>query len=918
MPPNKLLTALSHMGPRNVRQVAEAYVWAVLLVLRWCQMQLLEPIVTWWLDTVMANWEETLKACLREVLAYATRLLNGASNAVVTLLFGRSASSRMRATRARPSPWVDWWASRGRGRTGTFNAILARDGLVPGGERAGADGSVAPGLHPSGRAQRQGCDDGLTRLPPKSGAGTPWRWRWGWWRGRLGRGASASQSGPRAVRTRVQGGERAPRPAHSSGSELFRRPGGSGQSQGAPRRGFMEEGRLNAELALTNTFAWLRTATRQALMLPDPSVTGSGDPGWGPSFNVPGKGDGRPMPRSSSFSHNLRGLSRKPSFNSAEDLQHWTVADAILRAGYPLESHIVTTEDGYILTMQRIPRKDSKEVVFFQHGVMDTSLSWVSNGVEGSQAFAAHDAGFDVWLGNSRSNPPRAHIDPAKSGLRYWYYSINELGIQDMDAQLDFVHRAKTAELARAGRLGHVLGGMGVSGLEQREEEQEQGGPAEGKQHRHGTLGLPRSARSSGPGARRGHRRSGSDSVLAARRNLEQGGAESLENGPEGGPGPGTTEAQAEAASMAPDEGWGPAASCAGGRGQEGGLAQAADSAAAPLAGGREGGAGVRAHHAQTPGTEALEGCSGKHASAFAASQAATPAPGQPRGSTGAPAHPPSGVGGAMKRQVSHDDGVASVQYRLQAVGHSLGGCSLLIYAVHRAMAGRAHHLKRLGLLSPAGYHSHYPRAAWIFLWVLPTFMRVLEWLRPGLSAPVYIPSSLLRYITFKLSLDVQQLPALNELLRAAFRLLLSGDGSEWDRAVQMPHYNQYSMPALSLHTGAHLVQLINERRFRLYDRGSRRANRAAYGVARPPDLAAQYHLLAGLPVDMVAGRQDGIVAAADVHTHYTMLRDAGVRATFKEFDVGHLDVVFAMKDEVQHYVLHRLLLPPAPLGPLA
>lgn len=223
-------------------------------------------------------------------------------------------------------------------------------------------------------------------------------------------------------------------------------------------------------------------------------------------------------------------------------------------------------------------------------------------------------------------------------------------------------------------------------------------------------LGTRRSARSSGPGARRGHRRSGSDSVLAARRNLEQGGAESLENGPEGGPGPGTTEAQAEAASMAPDEGWGPAASCAGGRGQEGGLAQAADSAAAPLAGGREGGAGVRAHHAQTPGTEALEGCSGKHASAFAASQAATPAPGQPRGSTGAPAHPPSGVGGAMKRQVSHDDGVASVQYRLQAVGHSLGGCSLLIYAVHRAMAGRAHHLKRLVLLSPAGYHSHYPR----------------------------------------------------------------------------------------------------------------------------------------------------------------------------------------------------------------
>ena len=48
-------------------------------------------------------------------------------------------------------------------------------------------------------------------------------------------------------------------------------------------------------------------------------------------------------------------------------------------------------------------------MVFFQHGILDTSLGWVSNGIVGSQAFAAWDAGFDVFLGNSRSNPPLAH-----------------------------------------------------------------------------------------------------------------------------------------------------------------------------------------------------------------------------------------------------------------------------------------------------------------------------------------------------------------------------------------------------------------------------------------------------------------------------------------------------------------------------
>ena len=48
-------------------------------------------------------------------------------------------------------------------------------------------------------------------------------------------------------------------------------------------------------------------------------------------------------------------------------------------------------------------------MVFFMHGILDTSMGWVANGVTGSQAFAAFDQGFDVWLGNSRANPPREH-----------------------------------------------------------------------------------------------------------------------------------------------------------------------------------------------------------------------------------------------------------------------------------------------------------------------------------------------------------------------------------------------------------------------------------------------------------------------------------------------------------------------------
>ena len=53
--------------------------------------------------------------------------------------------------------------------------------------------------------------------------------------------------------------------------------------------------------------------------------------------------------------------------------------------GYPLEVHTVTTADGVVLQMERIPRPGCARVAFFLHGILDTSLTWVSSGVTGSQ-----------------------------------------------------------------------------------------------------------------------------------------------------------------------------------------------------------------------------------------------------------------------------------------------------------------------------------------------------------------------------------------------------------------------------------------------------------------------------------------------------------------------------------------------------
>lgn len=46
--------------------------------------------------------------------------------------------------------------------------------------------------------------------------------------------------------------------------------------------------------------------------------------------------------------------------------------------GYPVETHYVTTSDGYILTVHRIPSGNSGngKVAYLQHGILASSADW--------------------------------------------------------------------------------------------------------------------------------------------------------------------------------------------------------------------------------------------------------------------------------------------------------------------------------------------------------------------------------------------------------------------------------------------------------------------------------------------------------------------------------------------------------------
>ena len=60
----------------------------------------------------------------------------------------------------------------------------------------------------------------------------------------------------------------------------------------------------------------------------------------------------------------------------------------VSREGYPVETHQVITEDGYILAMHRIPHgrrsprtdNERRPAVYVQHGITSSSADWIVAG----------------------------------------------------------------------------------------------------------------------------------------------------------------------------------------------------------------------------------------------------------------------------------------------------------------------------------------------------------------------------------------------------------------------------------------------------------------------------------------------------------------------------------------------------------
>ena len=133
--------------------------------------------------------------------------------------------------------------------------------------------------------------------------------------------------------------------------------------------------------------------------------------------------------------------------------------DITEKKGYQCSTHYVTTEDGYILTMFNIKnKKQPGKPVLMVHGVYATADGFVINVNGKAPAFSLADAGYDVWLPNTRGTfHSQAHKYLDLDSKEFWSWTAIETARYDLPAVVQFVKEFTSQE--QVGYIGHSLGG---------------------------------------------------------------------------------------------------------------------------------------------------------------------------------------------------------------------------------------------------------------------------------------------------------------------------------------------------------------------------------------------------------------------------------------------------------------------------
>ncbi|XP_034240332.1 lipase 1-like [Thrips palmi] len=114
--------------------------------------------------------------------------------------------------------------------------------------------------------------------------------------------------------------------------------------------------------------------------------------------------------------------------------------------GYPVETHVVTTPDGYLLELHRIPSSPKagnataphRTPLLLAHGMGSSDEQWLVP--TPNLAFILADHGYDVWLTNYRGSfYGRRHTSINPKSPEFWDFSWHENGVIDQPAMMDYV-----------------------------------------------------------------------------------------------------------------------------------------------------------------------------------------------------------------------------------------------------------------------------------------------------------------------------------------------------------------------------------------------------------------------------------------------------------------------------------------------
>ncbi|KAK4483219.1 hypothetical protein RD792_010401, partial [Penstemon davidsonii] len=135
---------------------------------------------------------------------------------------------------------------------------------------------------------------------------------------------------------------------------------------------------------------------------------------------------------------------------------------AVSTHGYKCQEYEVKTDDGYILSVQRIPEGrtggggSNRQPVLLQHGVMVDGMTWLLNSPEQSLAMILADNGYDVWISNIRGTRfSRRHVTYDPSNPEYWNWTWDDLVTHDLPSVIELVFRQTGQKIHY---VGHSMG----------------------------------------------------------------------------------------------------------------------------------------------------------------------------------------------------------------------------------------------------------------------------------------------------------------------------------------------------------------------------------------------------------------------------------------------------------------------------